>query len=301
MRQIVFVAAMLLVTRYGDLRFCSSRKSNLNSASSKYLRFRSVREEDVERTVIDPYYRVMPQSSENQDTSVASQKSLRILVLGEANICRSPLAAALLTVRAAEKGLADIISFDSRAVHDFAAGETLPASVLSASCQLNSQLEEVLTSHKARMWRPEWDVCDFDLLVAVDRYVAADAMKEVSVWDTIQKDVSYCTKIRGLFEFGKAPEISDPLYGNPNPDEQSEAFKSSFSALSSAVDGLLDFLASVVNDVPELGRTALLDTLQLRVANMGEFEWNAPPMLMKRSGTKTVNQVSDSLFSISEP
>ena len=42
--------------------------------------------------------------------------------------------------------------------------------------------------HTSTYRRPEWDVVDYDLLLAVDRYVAADAMKEVSVWDTIQKD-----------------------------------------------------------------------------------------------------------------
>lgn len=273
--------------------------------------------EEVGRTVIQPLYRSTPQSSAAAgDASVGQDGALQVLVLGEANICRSPLAAALLRSALAEAGIADRVHCDSRAVQDFAVGERVPPSVLE---ECRTQGLEVSAGHSARLWRPEWDVCDYDLLVAVDRFVAADAMKEVAVYDTIQKEVEYCGKIRGLYEFGdRKEEIEDPLYGNVGGETELLALRRALLALRASTRGLAQSLAEALGvegareareaeggshledqaaDPASLGE--LRQRLDRMLEDMGAFEWDAPPMLRKRTPPMPVEALAgDGLFSL---
>merc|ERR1712194_868713 len=122
------------------------------------------------------------------------------------------------------------------------------------------------------MWNPEWDVCDFDLILAVDRYVAADAMKEVSVWDTIQKEVEYCSKIRGLYEFGiVGQDINDPLYGNVGGEEERAALEDTFDALQEAVSALVARLVASLGAEESMSREDALGALEKMLDAMGEF------------------------------
>jgi len=253
--------------------------------------------EDVGRLVIDPLFRVTPKAAQKGEEAL-----LQILILGEANICRSPVAEALLRQELSNRGIADVVGCASKSVQDFTVGEGVPESVRQA-CR-DAELPEVPSDHAARMWRPEWDVCDFDLIVAVDRYVAADAMKEVSVWDTIQKEVEYCAKIRGLYEFGRSgKEIQDPLYGNVGGEEELASIRSSFVDLQDAIRGLAEALASAVQEAraqaDPVGKEALQAAVGEMLTSMGAFDWDAPPMLRKRQRPTGLG-LSDGLLDISD-
>lgn len=259
--------------------------------------------EDVRRTTIQPLIRSSPQSG----PASSSRQPLQILVLGEANICRSPIAMAMLQKELDGHGLGKLVGCSSKAVTDFSKGEGLPPRVRE-ECEL-AGFPEVPGDHVARMWVPEWDVCDFDLLVAVDRYVAADAMKEVSIYDTVQKQVEYCGKIRGLYEFGElAQEIEDPLYGNVGGDQERHALRRALKSLESATKGLAESLATSIADasggaLPEADSDTTKRILQAGVNSMlermGAFDWDAPPMLRRR-GEYGDERISDSLLTLPE-
>jgi len=272
-------------------------------------------DEAVARTVIKPLYRSIPKPSSHRE------EALRILVLSESNICRSPVAAALLQAELASAGLdSSTIACASKAVRPYAVGEQVPQSVHDV-CRA-SGIPMVAADHEARFWNPEWDVCDYDLILAVDRYVAADAMKEVSVWDTIQKEVAYCTKIRGLYEFGiQGEDIGDPLYGNVGGEEERLALHHTFGRMREAVTALVEQLATALGrrhsrddddrsasggaaSAPPLAREEALLGLEKLLAGLGEFEWDAPPMLRKRRSSASPAEeravASDGLLSLGE-
>ncbi|CAE8708618.1 unnamed protein product, partial [Polarella glacialis] len=155
-------------------------------------------------------------------------------------------------------------------------------------------------------------VCDFDLLVAVDRYVAADAMKEVAIWDTIQHEVEYCSKIRGLYEFGEGIEVEDPIYGNFGDQAEKAAMTRTMAALQPAVSGLFIFLRDAVQEAQQQSgsgqegtpdRALLQRAVEAGLKRMGDFDWNAPPMLSKRepAGTFAAAFSSDGLFNLDSP
>lgn len=250
-----------------------------------------VDDEAVARTVIQPLYRSIPQSNTTR------KGPLQILLLSETNICRSPVAEAMLRAELQRVGLGGTVECASKAVRSYAVGEEVPQSVRDA-CQLRG-LSDV-DGHKAALWNPEWDVVDFDLILAVDRYVAADAMKEVSVWDTIQKEVEYCFKIRGLYEFDiVGQDIDDPLYGNVGGDEERAALEDTFDALQKAVSALVARLVETLGAEESLSREEAVGALETMLDAMGEFDWNAPPMLRKRSAPPQAD-LSDGLMSIGD-
>lgn len=266
---------------------------------------------DVERTVIQPLYRSTVAEAEAAASASGGAAALRVLVLGEANICRSPLAEALIREELAAAGIADKVVCSSRAVQDFAAGEPVPSHVIE---ECRRQGLTVTPDHVSRVWRPEWDVVDYDLLVAVDRYVAADAMKEVAVYDAIQKEVEYCSKIRGLYEFGEGnEEIDDPLYGNVGGEAEVQAVRQALAALRRSARGLAGALAAAIlrpseEARAEAGKSEALEegaaTEELRqrlegmLEGMGAFEWDAPPMLRKRQSETVREMAGDGLLSL---
>jgi len=257
--------------------------------------------EAVRRLVVeDTSYRTRPKAADAASESGAKEP-LQILILGEANICRSPIAEAMLRAELEAAGLAGVVGIASKAVQDYTVGEGVPEAVRTGLEALDVPL--VAPEHVARKWRPEWDVVDYDLLLAVDRYVAADAMKEVSVWDTIQKEVEYCGKIRGLYEFNpKGTEIEDPLYGNTGGAEEQEALKRTVDELRPAVKGIAAALADAVSRSEGTTQAALRDGLAARIQDMGEFEWDAPPMLRKRSPPIELQQqmLDDGMLTLDE-
>ena len=73
------------------------------------------------------------------------------------------------------------------------------------------------------------DIVSFDLFLVMDKFTAADVLREVSVYDTISKGGGYSMKVRRLGEFhpvmskSQDPEgqdIDDPLYGNVGGSEE---------------------------------------------------------------------------------
>ena len=73
------------------------------------------------------------------------------------------------------------------------------------------------------MFDYEKDIVLYDLVLVMDKYTAADVLREVSVYVTVQKETQYSRKVRRLGEFhprlkvrddADGQDIDDPLYGN---------------------------------------------------------------------------------------
>lgn len=94
------------------------------------------------------------------------------------------------------------------------------------------------------MFDYEKDIVLFDLVLVMDKFTAADVLREVSVYDTIQKEKRYSAKVRRLGEFHPklklkedvdGQDIDDPLYGN-------------YGGESTKVSTLISMIFSLVQD-----------------------------------------------------
>ncbi len=103
---------------------------------------------------------------------------------------------------------------------DYNVGEPPDPSTLEAAENLSIVLPEAF---EASAFDYERDIVLFDLILVMDKYTAADVLREVSVYDTVQKETRYSRKVRRLGEFhpqlkgreeADGQDIDDPLYGN---------------------------------------------------------------------------------------
>lgn len=80
---------------------------------------------------------------------------------------------------------------------DYALGRPLPASVVAAAGRLGLQLPR---SYRAALLDHAADIVSCDLLLVMDKYTAADVLREVSAYDLISKDRGYTRKVRWFFQ-----------------------------------------------------------------------------------------------------
>ena len=82
---------------------------------------------DVSGAVVNPAFRATPWKAEKAENS--SRGAARIVFVSESNICRSTLAASIMTQMLREGGLADEVEVESRVSHFFSSerlGEAAP-------------------------------------------------------------------------------------------------------------------------------------------------------------------------------
>ena len=103
-------------------------------------------------------------------------------------------------------------------------GEGPDPAVMEAAENLSIYLPD---DFEARVFDYEKDIVLFDLVLVMDKYTAADVLREVSVYDTVQKERQFSRKVRRLGDFhpqmkhsedSDGQDIDDPLYGNYGGD-----------------------------------------------------------------------------------
>lgn len=242
---------------------------------------------DVSGVVVSPSFRASDSFAAAKAAAASRTPAcpLRVLFLSEGNVCRSVLAEALLRdrlARLAAAGCTLSVEVESKGTRDYNVGEgPEPAAALAAA-----QLGLVLPPHAARVSDLGEDVVRFDLLLTFDKFTAADVMREVSVYDTVDPSGRYAPKVRSLTQFHPRPldEVGDPLYGAIDPTGAAEvaATLAAAEAIAECVDGLVAELRLAAGQPAGL-RVAL----QARLDELSPIEWLAPPMLSPRQNVST--------------
>lgn len=156
--------------------------------------------------------------------------STRITVVCLGNICRSPIAEAVLRDRLERAGLGHEVLVDSAGTGDWHKGH--PA---DARARATLEAHGYALDHRARQIDPSW-LAGTDLLLAMDAANYADllAMREQAGTDTpIHMLRSYDPALAGTTEPGPALEVPDPYYGS------SDGFIEVLRMIEQAADGLV--------------------------------------------------------------
>jgi protein-tyrosine phosphatase len=132
------------------------------------------------------------------------QAPYRVCFVCSGNICRSPMAAAVLRRMLADAGLADRVEVDSAGTGDWHVGDPADPRALAALARRGYRGDE----HVARCWdRP--DLAHRDLVVALD----TGHYRELT---SMAPDEQQRAKIRLLRSFdpaGGAGDVPDPYWG----------------------------------------------------------------------------------------
>ena len=126
----------------------------------------------------------------------------------------------------------------------------------------------------------------YDVIFVMDKFTAADVLREASIFDTIYLEQGYTGKVRRLGEFhpsfnnsGKTDDgnIEDALYGNYGEYEDVEKVA---TEIGECCEGLVEWLVGLENSSSggESLRAAVAGWLQ----NAEGVEWLAPPLLSRR-------------------
>jgi protein-tyrosine phosphatase len=160
------------------------------------------------------------------------------------NICRSPMAEAVLRAELARSGLAGAVSVESAGTGDWHVGDRMfgPARAELARRGFDG------SAHRARQIQPSW-LPGSDLLVGMDRANVADLRR-------MAPDAETAGRIRLLRTFDPALRPDDP-YGGDVPDPYGgppDGYALAFDLVLAAARGLAGQLAELL-DVPAHGRT----------------------------------------------
>lgn len=266
---------------------------------------------DVSSTVVNPAFRVKIDST-HTDGSDKTRTTLRILFVSESGVCRGPLAAAAFAAAAEKHGLALLrgtgdaaIECSAAASRDYCVNEPPEASAYLAAECLGWTLPQ---DCRSRCFLPSADLAKNDLILVMDKFIAADVLREASVFDTIYLEAGFSGKVRNLGEFhpsatgnsstnsntpssktsvsgadNKVFEINDPLYGNVGGEEEEDTVYKSALDIQQCCNGLVEFLISLnsANSDNENG-TSLRAAVDNWLQNAEGVEWMRPPLLSPR-------------------
>ncbi|KAK9909328.1 hypothetical protein WJX75_000581 [Coccomyxa subellipsoidea] len=240
---------------------------------------------DVSSIFVDIAFRSTPWAQEKLERE-NPRTAARILFVSESNVCRSVLAEALTRHILHGRGLSDEILCESKGTRDYNLGEGPEAVVSEVAAENDVTLPE---DFKARTFSPEEDIVQFDLVVVMDKFTAADVLREVSVFDTINSMGNYSKRVRRLGEFHPqlakmmtpdGQDIDDPLYGNKGGATEKEAVQAALCTLREACEGLVDWLVRLRGTTLE--GESLRAAVSRAVREMNDLEWLVPPMLQNR-------------------
>jgi protein-tyrosine phosphatase len=113
-------------------------------------------------------------------------------------VCRSIFAEAIFSHLIQDQDLQDSIECTSKASKDYNVGEAPDARAVEVAQELGLQLREGAV---ARVFDCTSDIVLFDLLLVMDKFNASDVLKEVTVYEAIDKEGRYSYKVRRLGEF----------------------------------------------------------------------------------------------------
>jgi len=265
---------------------------------------------DVSRNVVRREVRAPPLAEEAARPDLPSD-GLCLAFVSESGYCRAPLAAA-----AARRALAalspplssPVVICEALASRDYCAGRP-PSPDAAAVAATRGLADPAFSAARATPFLPATHAVRADLLAVVDRFVAADVLREVTVFDTVAagETAAYGSKVRLLGGFAKAgdgggegsgsavdalvaasaagegedSDIDDPLYGNGGGPAQAAAVDAAAAACEAGAGGLVAWLGALDREATVAG-IPLRAALSGALGTAGEITWLVPPMLAPR-------------------
>ncbi|KAH7291577.1 hypothetical protein KP509_29G022500 [Ceratopteris richardii] len=240
---------------------------------------------DVSNSCVQPVFRSIPNASEKH----TGGDRIKVLFLSESNMCRSVYAEAIFKKLVKDKEVQDVIECTSKGTRDYNTGDKPDGNVLEVAKDLGLDIKD----HSATVFKCERDVVLYDLLLVMDKFTASDVLKDVTIYETIDKNTKYCWKVRRLGEFcldRKIEDIDDPLYGNTGGEEEMviahrlllqehvELHRVALDIYDSC-NGLVSFLSDILTNLED--KENLKEVLAHKMGSMTPTEWVRPPMLSK--------------------
>ena len=260
---------------------------------------------EVSATVVENVaFRVTMEDAQAAEAA-ESRSTLRILIVSESGVCRGPLAAAAFTAAAQERGLNAAVECSAAASRDYnEGGPAEPAAISAAECLGWT----IPADYTVDCFLPANDLVRYDLLLVVDKFTAADVLREASVFDTIYLEAGYSGKVRCLGDFhptffqnmisasgtttssssssaDRTFEIDDPLYGNIGGIEEIEAVMDAAEDIQLCCDGVAEWLVGLRDARGDDSSTeggSLRNAVAGWLENAEGIEWMRPPLLSPR-------------------
>jgi protein-tyrosine-phosphatase len=262
----------------------------------------------------------LPEAEARADLQQHADDAVVLAFVSESAICRAPLAAA-----AARRALAALnpplsapaVLVEALAARDYCLDEG-PDPDAVAAAQDAGLADDAFLSGTATLFNPPLHGPRADVVLAMDRFVAEDVLRELTIFDTVSAGgggsgggsggggaLSLGSKVRMLGGFAarggggggkessasatlslasdgtEAWDVDDPLYGNPGGPAQAAAVRDAAGAVVAGVDGLVAWLAALDAEARASG-TPLRAALRAALGEAGEIAWLAPPMLAPR-------------------
>eukprot|EP01025_Chloroclados_australasicus_P063031 TRINITY_DN8311_c0_g1_i2.p2 TRINITY_DN8311_c0_g1~~TRINITY_DN8311_c0_g1_i2.p2 ORF type:complete len:287 (-),score=39.64 TRINITY_DN8311_c0_g1_i2:426-1286(-) len=234
---------------------------------------------DVSNVVVQPKFRSTPWKKQQQ----GDDDQVRILFVSESNVCRSVFAELFTKQLLKEYEMDNVIEVASKGSRDYNVGEGAENVVLEVTKEFGLDA----STHVARKFDAEADIVSSDLVLVMDKFTAADVLREVTVYDTIDKEGGYSKKVRKLGGFVQGKEssldendIDDPLYGNIGGDVEKEAVRTTAKTIRIECISLVQFLFSLKEKGN--GQENLKNSLKEVITSREMLEWLVPPMLQSR-------------------
>jgi protein-tyrosine phosphatase len=164
----------------------------------------------------------------------------RVCLVCLGNICRSPMAEAVLVAELRRRGLGDAVQVDSAGTGDWHIGGRMDA---RARARLSGRGYDG-SAHVARQFHPSW-LAERDLILAMDRYNLADLKAMAPDPQTAAE------RIRLFRTLGREPgpdtEVPDPYQSGP------DSFAMVLEMIETAASRLADELAAALADGQRAG------------------------------------------------
>lgn len=157
-----------------------------------------------------------------------SSRPFRLCVVCAGNICRSPIAEAVIRDRLADAGLNPLVVVDSAGTGGWHAGEPADRRALATLARHGYDG----SAHRARQFRRDW-FDDVDIVLAMDRENFADLYAQAPDDDARAK-VQLLRSYDAAALAADDTDVPDPYYADD------EAFEQVLLMIEAAADGLVE-------------------------------------------------------------
>lgn len=131
---------------------------------------------DISAAVVQPVFRSTPWDARHAGAGAADPHVARVCLVSESGVCRCVLAEASLRAALQRRGLAASFHLDCRASRDYCLGQGPEPPAVRVAQELGWTLPE---GYQARQFEEARDIVEFDVVLVMDKFVAADVLREV--------------------------------------------------------------------------------------------------------------------------
>ncbi|KAL3688867.1 hypothetical protein R1sor_015176 [Riccia sorocarpa] len=234
---------------------------------------------DVSSNCVTPVFRSAKPPNLQADEEEAEDGKVRILFLSEGNVCRSVYAEAIFFDLLHQHNLQEFVKCSSMAVRDYNEGESPDPRLFLVAEERGFKLPEGKVSVVFDCAR---DIVNADLVLVFDKFNASDVLKEVTIYEAVDKTSRHAGKVRRLGEFclnRNIEDIEDPLYGNMGGPDELELLHEVVGQIRDSCEGLVETILNIKASLQ--GSETLKEGMKRSLGEMEALNWLVPPMLSR--------------------